>query len=135
MNCRACCHSAEFRIFVAREMMFGWRHEFKYAECPSCGTIQIIEPPPNLSDYYPSDYYSLSSEVAPRRSSSPMHRLFCRVLLGTPGSGVITRRLALSYPFLEWARITKVGSDSAILDVGCGNGRLLRRMQRCGFTN
>lgn len=135
MNCRACDQPDQFRRFTAREMMFGWRHAFEYAECLACGTIQIVTTPPNLSDYYPADYYSLSVAPAPPRPASFVRRIFARCLMHGPAAGWLTRRLSLRYPFFGWARASRASVHSAILDVGCGSGRLLRRMQRSGFTN
>jgi hypothetical protein len=56
--CRICRNSDRNRIHRAREMMFGTRDQFDYLECAVCGTIQIREIP-DLSCYYPKDYYSL----------------------------------------------------------------------------
>jgi SAM-dependent methyltransferase len=135
MTCKACGNTQRFRLFAAREMMFGWRHPFEYAECLDCGTIEIVKVPDNLGDYYPSDYYSLAQAGETRRPSSFFRSRATRFLLEAPGVDWINRRLGLRYPFLNWARTSGNGQDSAYLDVGCGAGRLLRRMQQCGFTN
>jgi SAM-dependent methyltransferase len=135
MICRACDNTQRFRIFSAKEMMFGWRHSFDYAECLDCGTIEIVKIPANLGDYYPKDYYSLSADGGSGGRPSLARKIATRFLLKAPGTGWITRKLSLRYPFLDWARLSGNGPDSAYLDVGCGGGRLLRRMQRCGFTN
>jgi SAM-dependent methyltransferase len=116
-------------------MMFGWRHPFHYAQCLQCGTLQIVEIPKNLSDYYPADYYSLTKESGLGQHASLSRRLLARFLLLAPGVSWITRRLSLRYPFFNWARLARARPDSAILDVGCGSGRLLRRMQRYGFSH
>ena len=135
MTCKACGNTQRFRIFATREMMFGWRHSFDYAECLECGTIEIVKIPENLGDYYPSDYYSLAQAGENRRHPSLLRGLATWFLLKAPGVDWIARRLSLRYPFLSWARTTRNDQGSAYLDVGCGGGRLLRRMQQCGFTN
>jgi hypothetical protein len=60
MTCRICENSENNRLHRAREMMFGLRDEFDYLECARCGTLQIADVP-DLSRYYPQDYYSLSA--------------------------------------------------------------------------
>ena len=59
--CRICGNTEKNLIHKAQEMMFGTRDEFDYLECSACGTLQIVEIP-DLSCYYPRDYYSFVSE-------------------------------------------------------------------------
>ncbi|HKB91519.1 MAG TPA: class I SAM-dependent methyltransferase [Opitutaceae bacterium] len=118
-------------------MLCGLRQEFFYGECPACGSLGIQTIPTNLADYYPSDYYSF--HAPPRRPKRPK-----------PGSTVLSQWLLQSnsfagrqligalkrkYPFFQWCRLAQCGLNSRILDVGCGSGGLLRRMQRHGFSN
>ena len=137
MRCRACGREEPFRLFGAREMLFGWRQPFDYGECPHCGSLQIHEIPVNLSDYYPANYCSLrplparSGKVWPGRVPLAHWLLQARFF---PAAGIV-RRLRWKYPFFHWSRMAGCGQDSQILDVGCGNGGLLRRMQRYGFRH
>ena len=39
-------------------MMFGYRDEFAYFACGQCGCLQIADIPPDMSRYYPANYYS-----------------------------------------------------------------------------
>jgi 2-polyprenyl-3-methyl-5-hydroxy-6-metoxy-1,4-benzoquinol methylase len=135
LSCRICSH-AECRVFSAREMMFGLRHEFEYLECPHCGCLQLRTIPNNLSDYYPAAYYSFSAipDDSPIRGylrrKRAMHVRGQRTLLGRLAANLWS--LPPLDPSISRADI---GHDDAVLDVGCGSGQLLRHMSSAGFSN
>src|SRR5690349_13426984 len=58
--CKICGHVNEVSWYTAKEMMFGFRDEFNYFQCPKCECLQISEFPDNISKYYPENYYSLT---------------------------------------------------------------------------
>jgi len=62
-TCRVCEATAQGRTHIAREMMYGFRDEFEYYECPVCGCLQIQQVPSDLSKYYPRDYYSFRNSL------------------------------------------------------------------------
>jgi SAM-dependent methyltransferase len=134
--CLACESPAAPRRFTAREMMFGLRQAFTYRECGECGSLQIEEIPANLAEYYGGGYYSLA-EPRRREGWKALRRAWARWLV-RPSSRLgdhVSRRMYRKSPFFTWVRLAHATVDSAILDVGCGSGGLLRRMQRYGFTN
>ena len=118
-------------------MLFGWRHPFEYGECPHCGSLRIREIPANLSDYYPPNYGSLLPLPARSGKAWPGRAALANWLLQSRSlpAGWAVRRLRRKYPFFHWCRMAGGGLDLRILDVGCGNGGLLRRMQRHGFRH
>jgi SAM-dependent methyltransferase len=124
-------------LFGAREMLLGWRHPFEYGECPQCGSLQIRKIPPNLPDYYPANYVSLLPLPVRSRKVWPGRRVVANWLLqsrSAPAAWVV-RHARGKYPFFHWCRMAGAGLDSQVLDVGCGNGGLLRRLQRHGFRH
>lgn len=124
-------------------MYFGSRERFGYIDCSACHSLFIENIPSDLDRHYPNAYGAHRSPVAsPKRVSGP--RQWARILrtearLGRLGSTVerwvSERYRGLSpYPW-RWMRMAGIGRRSAILDVGCGNGSLLRAMHAEGFDN
>ena len=56
--CKICGNVQGNHLHLAKERLLNLRHEFKYLECASCYSLQIVETPANLAEYYPSEYYS-----------------------------------------------------------------------------
>ena len=135
MMCRACGREGAFRVFAAREMLFGWRHPVEYGECPECESLQLVKIPGNLGDYYPADYYSLLPPPVRAKTVRGLRRAWASWLLTSPWAAGCVWRQRRKYPFFHWCRQARCGLDAKILDLGCGSGGLLRRMQRYGFRD
>ena len=56
--CKICSNKDGNKFYSVREMQFGTRDEFIYCECSNCGCLQLVNPPENLSKYYPPEYFS-----------------------------------------------------------------------------
>jgi SAM-dependent methyltransferase len=129
-TCRICGHAGG-ETFTAREMMFGLRHEFEYFQCAVCRCLQICEIPKDLSQYYPANYYSMQVKLpvatAGRRIVLRLEAAFRHHVANLGHS----RRKRIS----DWMRGTRATRSSAILDVGCGRGRLLHELQLLGFRD
>ena len=136
--CRICGNAEGNAVFFPKEMMFGWREEFEYLECVRCGCLQIVDIPSNLAKYYPSDgYYSYK---APKKKENPgwvlaLRHARTRHWLGENSAlGGLLASVSKRNEHFDWFRGRGVRLDSRILDVGCGAGGLLMKLQRDGFT-
>ena len=126
-----------------REMMFGFRDTFSYFECAACGCLQLTDPPADIARYYPQDYYSFEPLPPPRLSQrSPVKQWLFRKRTTTQilGGNWLWSFITALRPaghvadLAKLFRHTNVSTlEARILDVGCGNGRLLRRLLEVGF--
>lgn len=135
VSCLACSSPLGLRTLQVAEMMFGLNEAHEYGICDSCGSVQLLEIPADFSRYYPQDYYSV--DLDPEKAFTRPIRLFARLvsrsrLLGedrvaTGAVSVLRKRQFQTLMSIESAiRRTGVvlGTDAAVLDVGCGSGML-----------
>jgi SAM-dependent methyltransferase len=119
-------------------MMFGWREEFEYIECARCGCLQIARIPADLAKYYPSEGYYSYKPPKRRRNPAWLLRLRherSRHWLGEPTlTGALAAALSRRQEHFDWLR-GRATLDSRIVDVGCGAGGLLLKLQREGFRS
>ena len=137
--CVVCAKNSDAAVFAAREMYFGSRERFDYFECPHCGTVQIAAVPADLARHYPPGYYSF--KAATPKPASSVERCFRRMrtdawLGHRAGLAALFARLSRRRPqYLDWFDGVGLRLDSRIVDVGCGNGDLLLKLQRDGFMH
>jgi SAM-dependent methyltransferase len=117
-------------------MMFGYRDEFTYLECASCGCLANVSVPDDLGKYYGAGYYSMAASRSERGALYQwMKGIRTRAYLGREGLLGATLLKAFGPPALpEWVKRAGVKQDSSILEVGCGSGSLLRSMRSEGFN-
>ncbi len=136
--CLACGESRIADRFTVREMMFGTREEFAYQECARCGSLQIVVIPDDLPRHYPQHYFAF------RRNSNPFSRMVRRVVdasrvrheLGSPNlTGALAAKFSKPLDYISWVQTAQLDQSARILDVGCGEGKLLKRMWMGGFTD
>ncbi|WP_020508208.1 class I SAM-dependent methyltransferase [Lamprocystis purpurea] len=135
--CRICGHTQGHRIHQARETMYGADGTFFYLECAACGCLQLLDIPADLGAFYPSDYCSFGR--AKSKSIASWRRwlksLRTRMLLGQGGvAGRLLKPFIPLPPYGDWMQRLSMGLDARILDVGCGSGHLLLRLQKDGFS-
>ena len=131
-HCRVCAGPVVYAL-TAREMMIGTREAFDYFECRRCGCLQIASIPTDLDRYYNDSYYPKKQRIHGGRAGGPfgLRRSWTRFrLLESVFARVVSGR---RYARFEWFRRTRIGIHDEILDVGCGSGRLLRRLYAEGF--
>jgi len=117
------------------------RKTFSYNHCPNCGTMSLISVPPDLSQYYGDDYYNFTT-----RRSSPIRGLARRArnamtLFDSTPFARLSAKLSSNRQFLSLRPLfdgragRKFRRSDPILDVGCGQGQLLRELRDLGFTD
>lgn len=140
--CQICSNTDKNRRHRTREMMFGTRDEFEYIECGRCGTLQIATIP-DLVKYYPSNYFSFEAktpeigETFARRLASKLSGKYLLTGNGFLGRAIINKKpwLRDHFPASLSEPILDIDRNSKILDLGCGNGKLLQAMHYFGFRN
>lgn len=137
ITCRICGNDKENAEFIVREMMYGLRETFKYFECSCCGCLQIADIPSDLSKYYPSNYYSFNAAVD---SASSIKKLLKRIRdnFAVFDKGILGRILYRFNPDVSGLKsLAKLAlkKDMRIIDVGCGDGKLLCSLREIGFRN
>ncbi len=135
-GCPFCGRASGHIVHPALEMMFGTRAQFDYAECPECGSIWLLDPPPSMTPFYPPGYYAFSepepSHAEPARCEQ-LRRLGLQAFLR---SSILARVLLGARRDLpRWTSLltgTDVKAD-AVLDVGSAIGHRLQTLRRHGF--
>jgi 2-polyprenyl-3-methyl-5-hydroxy-6-metoxy-1,4-benzoquinol methylase len=136
-QCKVCGNTENDNVVIAREMMFGFRDEFMYFQCSFCGCLQIIDPPKDLSKYYPSEnYYSYKSAVLPNRKTIKLKYFLKHMLFNIYWHLNLPLLNLPCFRYFKWLEtLRKITKTTTILDVGCGSGRLLQKMSTVGFKN
>lgn len=136
--CNICFNENGNTEHVAHEMMFGYKDEFIYIECANCGCVQIEHYPGNLEKYYPSNYFAFVKRDIPSDNCINRYFRYKWVKSALTGRGIIGKLIDRIRPAPELYRILrkhKIGVESSVLDVGCGNGTFLLNLYRAGFNN
>lgn len=127
-NCKFCGSNDQI-IFDAKERMLGLGGDFTYAECLTCGSLQLDQIPKDLSPYYSNaDYYSFGKLVESDLKTRILKAIRMRAFLLTGNS-----KIAPSYGY--WLKKIHSGFGAKIADVGCGSGQLLYELYASGYSD
>ena len=133
------CHNTENnKTYSVKELQLALDEFFDYQLCGSCGSMQLQNVPENLAKYYPNeDYYSFKLDMPIRKKADTIRKIQAGYLLFGKHK-IVGRLLSIGYRLpeqYEWMKITGAKYNSAILDIGTGNGSLLIKLFQIGFTN
>lgn len=143
--CRTCCAEGKFTQHSVREMNFGSEEPFWYLECANCGSLQVREVPVELSKHYPPQYLGSDHSFNPvskhtilesirefiqRQRTAYLLRGWSPI--GWAANEIYRDQIAAQLIALRTINIRK---KQRILDVGCGPGYLLRRLQQSGYIH
>lgn len=132
--CEACGKSGDGVALLVPEMMYGSRREYRYASCPHCSMLKLLDEPPPRSEEYPENYYSTNS--TPNRGI--LYEFLQTAWLRNAGrapdiAARLLARLRGLPDIAVWASLAGWQTTESILDVGCGFGQNLRRLRRAGY--
>lgn len=145
MICKIC--GLEFedkKPVVTRDYNYQGDEEFRYFECPGCHCLQIERVPENLERYYGEKYYSFSMrESQNKKQTENVIQKFMKLrdlyeLSAKMGGGgyYLGKLLARILPRTAYRYIGKYcKKESPILDLGCGDGYLLRLLKELGYKD
>lgn len=131
LRCRICHNEQDNELVHLTGTMYGTRGSFDYFFCSKCGCLQIVEEPLNLSEFYDNTkYYSFNMDRRKLRNDL----LFSQMKHQLMGHSFLGALVQWIYP-VDYRYLRLVSSEDHILDVGCGDGELIRWMMRAGYKN
>lgn len=131
-ECNICGNVNNNISFVCEEKQFNTMEKFEYVRCSFCGCIQIVNKPIDMNCYYPSNYYSYNIEYNSKNIKEYILSKFYKYMMNE--YNILGFIVSLFYS-KSWLKRGLVTRTSKILDVGCGNGYLLKQMYYSGFEN
>jgi len=134
--CRICNTGNNTEEYSLKEMMFGLQEIFEYFKCSNCGCLQIKQIPDNIEKYYPANYL-----VYPEPKVNKVKKYLGqkREMSFLSGNGLLGKLLISLFGFndtdLIWFSEAHLKKNDHILEVGCGNGKLLFKLKEAGFKS
>ncbi len=115
--------------------MFGFRDYFDYFQCANCNCMQIEHFPGNIDKYYPDNYYSYKNSPIPKFGL--FKKLQFNYLTGE-NKNILGKIACFKYKppkYYDWLRNLELKDrQTRILDIGCGNGEVLKILYSFNFT-
>lgn len=136
-KCSICSNTENNIPFTGREMMFGTRDEFVYFKCTVCGCLQIANIPDNLDKYYPDNYYSYQEKKTSRIDfiTNRLIRFSIKLHLEKILPIYYLSNKYKKYHHYQKLWLKNIHKRASILDIGCGNGTLLKSLHIYGYKN
>ena len=137
-TCRVCLAEGNFETFPAKELMYETMEEFKYFKCPQCDCVQIKEIPQNIGQYYPANYYSFASKTnsLAKRFAFYIKASWFKYSIGSWNPiGFFMTMLFKKQQLASLILKMNISKNDSIVDIGCGQGKLIQEMKFSGFHN
>ncbi|MEO5890705.1 MAG: class I SAM-dependent methyltransferase [Ferruginibacter sp.] len=136
--CIICGNTENNTIIAVKELQLGLGEVFDYQQCGNCGSLQLMDAPADLGKYYPNDdYYSFNLGIAVAKKAAFFRKMQSDFLLFGKNK-ILGGLFSIGFKmpdYYQWMKNAQAKYDDAILDIGTGNGSLLTRLFRTGFTN
>lgn len=142
MKCKICGNDHAGKIIYAKDMNYGRNEKFTYFQCSRCKCLQLENIPSNMEKYYGSGYYSLIMKKHKKGIAEKLISAFSQLRdkqLIQNRQDIINKIGCKMQPRIAYELIPQLCSNknSAILDVGCGDGDgyLLKLLYDLGWKN
>lgn len=134
MNQCKICHAALNQAALnVREEMYALGETFEYRQCPSCGCLQLMNIPDDLSKYYPKEYHNHIPSSSKKTFKSFRRGLKRKLILEHPKWLSPLLKLWLpTYPLFWIYRRLGMRTTHKVLDVGSGYGEKILEIQSAG---
>lgn len=127
-SCLACGNERGNRMVAATEKLHGMGGDFRYLECNFCKSVQLVNVPENMADFYPQNYYAFGK----LKQSNGIKNIFKKLRFQLFKSGL----LKFGYPdYMDWLSPIRIHKNTSIADIGCGNGQLIYELKCSGYNN
>lgn len=130
-RCRICGNEQDNKDVKLQGAFYGTKGEFDYFICSKCGCLQITKLPEDIGRYYDSEqYYSFNMD----KRSTKNKLLFMQLKNQIKEKNLVGALVQNLYP-VDYSAFANLSASDAILDIGCGQGELLKWLEMLGFTN
>lgn len=136
MECPICKNAKDNNEYSVKEMQMGLKEEFEYVLCSKCGCLFLKDVPKDMSKYYGKSY-------GPHQNYDSFKDKLLNKFVGLYFSNnFIVSKIAPKDNLPSIAVLlnnlksnNRINKNSAILDVGCGQGKFLNYFKCGGFKD
>jgi len=133
-NCSICGGVFQKSLSV-KEEMYAIEEYFNYGLCSNCGCLECIQPPKDMSQYYPTNYYSFGSRPNGNWIKVFRRGLKRKIILWHPRT--LTKLIFLwlkNYQIFWTYRRLFLKKGAKVLDVGAGGGDHVLELRSAGLN-
>lgn len=139
-KCEVCGYSGKMEYILAKDYNRKISDDvFTYTICPRCECMSLYNVPENLGVYYGSGYYSFSLSSNETSFFTKIKNYYIRLI----DYYYLTGRSFMGFCLSLWMHDNDhfkyikylAKKDSSIVDIGCGDGYLIKRLAEIGYTD